>query len=356
VRPRKETIGTLGRSSARVSRPAFPPQSPDPPPEPTRGALRRWLHGALFDNLGLKFLSMVLAVTVFLLVNTDRNAEMTTRLKVTYMFADDKVLISERLDEVYVTLRGPQRRLEQAKDGLQPVNLDLRKAATGDIALNADQIKGVPVGYSVVSVSPRTVHLTFSKRIEKVVEITPVTSGLPQHGYVVRDVKASPATVKISGAESTVAALTALKTDQVSLYSATEDFAQPDVQLVLPPGVDVEGRSAVSVQVTLARELVTRTMSGLAIEIRGDGGVDATKWKISKPEKPEVDVTVTGQLLLIEKGKMTPVVHVGPGDTKAHEVEVTIPGLDSNVGRKISPERVTVTPVAPPKAPPPPAP
>jgi YbbR domain-containing protein len=227
------------------------------------------------------------------------------------------------------------------------VNLDLRKAASGDIAITSDLIRGVPVGFNVVSVSPRTLHVTFSKRIEKLVEINPVTSGLPQHGYVVRDVKASPATVKISGAESTLTALTALKTEQVSLDNASDGFTT-ETRLVLPAGVDVEARNEVSVQVALARELVTRVMSGLAVEIRGDGGVDPAKWKVSPTE---VEVTVTGQLLLIEKSTMTPVVHVGPGDSKAHDVEVVIPGLDSNVGRKISPEKVTVTPIGSTKVP-----
>ena len=44
---------------------------------PSAAPVRRWIHGALFDNLGLKFLSMVLAVTVFLLVNTDKDREIT---------------------------------------------------------------------------------------------------------------------------------------------------------------------------------------------------------------------------------------------------------------------------------------
>ena len=78
-RQRSETIGSLGprarRAPSRRARHSPPPPPVEPPPE--RGAIRRWLHGALFDNLGLKFLSMVLAVTVFLLVNTDKDREIT---------------------------------------------------------------------------------------------------------------------------------------------------------------------------------------------------------------------------------------------------------------------------------------
>ena len=68
MRPRSQTIGTLGRVPARAITPR--PTIPTPPPERGGGgAIRGWLRGAMLDNVGLKFLSMVLAVTVFLLVN-----------------------------------------------------------------------------------------------------------------------------------------------------------------------------------------------------------------------------------------------------------------------------------------------
>jgi len=54
----------------------------------------------MFDNVGLKFLSMVLAVTVFLLVNTDKDREITARVGVSYTMPEDKVLISDRVEEV----------------------------------------------------------------------------------------------------------------------------------------------------------------------------------------------------------------------------------------------------------------
>jgi YbbR domain-containing protein len=73
VRNRSETLGSLGRAPARTSRaPINAPQAPIGEPQHDRGTIRRWLRGALFDNIGLKFLSLVLAATVFLLVNTDK--------------------------------------------------------------------------------------------------------------------------------------------------------------------------------------------------------------------------------------------------------------------------------------------
>src|SRR4051794_16049068 len=100
MRKKSETLGALGRSPARTSLP--PPTPVEPPSE--RGALRRWIHSALLDNVGLKFLSMVLAITVFLLVNTDKAGELTARVGVSYTLPDDKVLMSDRIEEVRVTV------------------------------------------------------------------------------------------------------------------------------------------------------------------------------------------------------------------------------------------------------------
>ena len=72
MRKRSETIGKLGRAPARLGtsqphRQRAPTHGP-PPEHTDRGALRKWLHSALLDNLALKALSIILAITVFLLV------------------------------------------------------------------------------------------------------------------------------------------------------------------------------------------------------------------------------------------------------------------------------------------------
>jgi YbbR domain-containing protein len=339
TRRKHETIGALGRAPARQSLSSLP--LPPPPPEPPveRGAIRRWIHGALFDNLGLKFLSMVLAVTVFLLVNTDRDREASKQVGVLYSLPDDKVLVSDRLDEVHVTVKGPSRRFRRL-DSIPPITLDLRKAPNGEVPITADMFH-LPPGLQITSISPSMVRVAFDKRVEKEVKISPNVTGRPQHGYVVDDIKVTPATIKIRGAASVLAAILAMKTDELNVENATASLTDERL-LALPVGVDLEGSQEVSVGVVIKAELVTRKLPGLVVAVRGD---DATRWKVTPAD---VEVTVTGELLSIEKGPITPIVKVAPGDTKPHEVDVTIDGLSSTVGRKISPDRVMVAPVAPP--------
>jgi YbbR domain-containing protein len=339
-RRKDPTIGSLGRSPAR-SGPAK-----DPIEMPTeRGPIRRWVHAALFENVALKFLSMVLAVTVFLLVNTDRDREKSGEVGVTYTLPDDRVLTSPRIELVQVTIRGSARRLSrfQVKD-VAPVNLDLRKVQGGEVAITPDMIH-VPAGLQVVMITPRSVPVSFDKRIEKIIEVTPVVTGHPQHGYKVGKVIAVPAMIKVRGGTSLLAALSAVRTQEVSVENRTAGVYTENPPLVLPEHVDPEGSSAVSVQVDIVKDLETKEIPNLVVELRGEG-VDPAKWKL---KQTDVDVTLTGETLAIEKAKPKPVVKIVGTDQKEREVPVTIEGLPPGVGYKVSPEHVTVTPVAPSK-------
>jgi YbbR domain-containing protein len=350
VRNRSQTIGQLGRAPARQSRsPITPLPAPLPPtrrlppeePRPQPGTLRRWLHGAFFDNPGLKFVSIVLAVTVFLLVNDDKDREITVRLGVAYVLPDDRVLVSERVDEVRVTIRGTSRRMRTFDERELPrINVDLRNVTMGEIAFTPEMVQ-VPAGLTVAGISPRSMRVAFDTLTEKFVEVAPGVAGRPQHGYIVVDVKAAPVTVKVRGGERLLAALSSVRTREVSLEGRTESF-NALAALVPPDGIELVGAEQAQVQVHIDEELVTRKMPGLAVSVHGDG-IDPARWKVTPSH---VEVTLTGALLAVEKSRdlLSPVVRLATSDRGAREAMVTLDGLPPGVGVRISPERVRITP------------
>jgi YbbR domain-containing protein len=350
MRPRSQTLGTLGRSPARVTKPPVAPPRPPvvPPTPPERGVLRRWLRSAMFDNLGLKFLSVVLAVTVFLLVSTDKDREMTVLVGVSYTLPEDKVLVSERIDDVRVTVKGSWRRLRKVDTHeIAPIHLDLRRATGGEIAISNDMIH-LPSGVAITSINPRYVRIAFDKRGEKVVEVHPVVTGRPQHGYVADEPKPQPATVKLRGADTALAAVTSVPTREISLEGKAESLtAETEVQP--PDGVEVAGNARISVQIRVDEQLVTRKVPGVSVALKGDG--DPARWTVSPAQ---VDVTLIGALLAVEKarGTLVPVVKLTP-DPKPREVEITVEGVPPGVGVKVSPEHAKLAPAKPPSPSPP---
>ena len=250
-----------------------------------------------------------------------------------------------------VSIKGSWRRLRKFDEReIDRINLDLRRASSGEVALISDMIH-LPSGVSVTSINPRSVHIAFDKRVDKVVEVSPQVAGHPQHGYFVAEIKAVPATVKLRGGEGMLSALSAVRTREVSLEGRTEQFTA-EADIVPPEGVEVVGNPQVVVQIRVDEELVTRKVPALTVAVKGD---DAARWRLTPPQ---VDVTLTGALLAVEKARssLVPVVRIAP-DGKAREAEVTIEGLPPGIGVKISPERVKLAPVkqlapaAPPRVP-----
>ncbi len=353
MRGRQETLSSLGRAPARTSsRIPMIPAPPDPTPE--RGAIRRFIHGALFDNVGLKFLSVVLAITVFLLVNTDKDEEITAKVGVGYTLPDDKVLVSDRIDELRVTIRGPRRRLQHFDETKVPrVDIDLRRGDSGNVLITPDMIH-VPSGLTITSITPRTVHVAFDKRVEKIVVVEPKTDGQPQHGFFMASAKPNPATIQVRGAESALASLSAVSTAAMSIESRTESFVA-ETQVVPPDGVDVIGSPRVSVAVQIDEMLVRSSIVGMGVAIRGDGPnpIDATKWAASPAQ---VNVTLTGALLEVEKAKASIAAYVklvapSGNDGKPRDADVQLDGLPPGIGATISPERVKLAPAKPAPAP-----
>jgi YbbR domain-containing protein len=349
MRGRSETIGTLGRSPARQSQqipktqkvPTLP-QAPIDPPPGDKGAVRRWIHGALFDNVGLKFLSIVLSITVFLLVNDDKDREISVRVGVGYVLPEDQVLVSDRLDEVRVTLRGPWRRLRHFDEReLDRISIDLRNAPSGEIVFTADMLK-MPAGLEVASITPRTMRVTFDKRSERLVEVAPAVVGRPQHGYHVTEIKAAPATVNVRGAQRLVSALTNVRTREITLDNRTESFGT-EVVLDPPDGITIVGPDVVTVEVKVDQELVAKKLVDVPVNLAGDG-IDTARWTITPTQ---VEVMLTGPLLTVEKAKDTLAlsIKVTPTDKGAREATILIDGVPQGLGVRVSPERVKLAPV-----------
>jgi len=351
-RPRSNRMAAAGSRAPSGSQPV--PASPfaDPPREP--GIVRRWIRGALLDNIGLKFLSLVLAATVFLLVNTDKEREIRVRVPLEYKLPADKVMTSERVNDVTVTIKGPWRRLRAFDEReLDRITLDVTEVQTGDyrdFPIGA-KLVSLPAGLSVVSINPPSVRVAFDKRVSKTVEVTAVIAGRPQHGYFIAEHKVVPAAVTVRGGERALASLTAVRTHDVSAQNRSESF-DASIDLAPPAGVEVEPGQVVTVYVRIEEELVTRRLAEIPIGIRGEG-VDPekgpTRWTVAPSQ---VEVTLTGALLAIEKAKdqLVAYVKVTPADVRPREAEVVVEGIPPGVGRRISPERVKLTPAPAPRA------
>lgn len=366
-RRRSETIGQLGRAAARRTS-AAPASTPAPvPPKGSKGSdpkgskpapsapkphynvlvtrprrtVAQVIKAAFVENLGLKLLSAILALTLYLLINTDREREITARVGVSYSLPDDRVLVSERLDEVRVTIRGPWRRLRRFDEReLDRVNLDLRTTTSSEVVLTKELVT-VPTGLTVTSISPRSLRVAFEKRVEKKVEISPTISGQPDHGFSIAEVKVEPASVTVRGPEGAMRTLSMIRTRELRLDGHNASFTS-DVELLAPEGVELQGGSTVVARVRVEEQLATQRLAAVPIVVVGDG-VDTTRVKTTVSK---VDITLTGPVLDIERSRTSVKarIKVGVGDIgKTRDATIELEGVPAGVGVRLSPETVKVT-------------
>ena len=211
------------------------------------------IRALLFENIGLKIASLLLALLLYGHVVTDQEREETVPIPVRLSGLVDSLATSGDLPQrVNVRVRGKWRdliRLSLTHPGL-PVDLaevppgQFRSTITvEDVqrrAIPAELVKGVTV---TEVLDPRTIDIRVEPRLSKRVRVVPRVLGEPAPGHRLGgDPRATPDSVQVTGAASVVTAVDSLLTLPVDI-SGERARIQRQVELVLEPsGLTVEPR------------------------------------------------------------------------------------------------------------------
>ena len=315
-------------------------------------AVAHWVRGAFVDNAALKFVALVLALTVFILVHSDERAVAGATVKVNYLLPPDRVMVSEPIKEVSITVEGSRRRLKRFHEHkLDEIELDLRNMPEGgEVFIESNMITGLQDGIDLISITPPSVKVELDQRQMKEVPVVVETIGTPGRGYAVKSVTTSPTRVKVSGGSAKVASLESLSTSQVRLDGRTASF-RTEARLVPPSGVKVEGGDVVEVEVTLGEEQGARELD-LPVAIKPGQGVAPEQVAKFLAEPDRVHVVLRGSILAIDSvspDQLSAYVTIYPDDVArgpTRKAEVHIPPV-REVGSEISPPDVTLRPKPP---------
>jgi YbbR domain-containing protein len=177
----------------------------------------------LFRHAGLKVLSVLLAVLLWIVVSGDETVERGLRVPLELQqFPDGLELAGQPPTQVDVRVRGASGTLSRVSAGDIVAVLDLRGAHPGQrlFHLTPDQVRA-PIGVEVVQVTPATVPMTFERTIARVVPVAPpFVDGKPAEGYAVGAITLNPASVEVVGAESAFTADTRAVTEPMSVDGA----------------------------------------------------------------------------------------------------------------------------------------
>ncbi len=204
---------------------------------------------AFVHNAGIKIVSLLLAIGLWLAVARDPIAEIEIKVPIEFRNLPASLEIdSASYTEAEIRVRGPERVIHRLGSGDVRAEVDLAGVGSGErtFDLSNRQIR-VPQDLEVVQIIPGQFHLSFDNRATRMVEIRPRVTGNFASGVRLARTIADPARVMITGPRRRVDAVEAATTDPVDASGAmtrasfmTQAYVpDPLIQVVHPTPIRV---------------------------------------------------------------------------------------------------------------------
>lgn len=310
---------------------------------------------AFVENVGLKLVAFLLALTLFILVHSDKDALEQFSVDLRYLAPpDDLTLVSKRLDKITVTLKGSRRRLKRVEPSeLETITVTLTN--TGEFLFQPEMIEPLPDGVTVASISPPSVSLQFERSDNKRVPIRVRTVGQLAPGYRVETIRVEPAELQIVGAESALSSTAELLTAQISIEGAKQPIRQ-EVRLEAPPqtirvvvGEEPQPPQQLTVDVNIDIALTQgiRRLPKTPVVIGGVPGA-ASSWT---SDPTTVELVLRGSELTLaelDPAEIKAEALVSPQDVSTRSSRTTplvIRGVPDGVGVEVKPQVLTLKPL-----------
>jgi YbbR domain-containing protein len=221
-------------------------------------------------HVGLKVVSILLAVLLWVLVSGEQTVERALRVPLEFTNLPQQLeLVGEPPAVVDVRLRGSSGTMSRIAAGELAAVLDVRSARAGQrlFHLTTGDVRA-PFGVEVVQVAPASVPLTFEESLAKTVPVTVRLDGEPAPGFVVSGVTVEPATVVVEGPASALTDLREAITEPVLITGVSESMTDSVTIGVADPVVRLRDtqNARVSVKITGAPE--EWAVDAIAVHVR----------------------------------------------------------------------------------------
>jgi len=214
------------------------------------------LSNLLFRNPGTKLLALVIACATWYLLSGERRERISERsyrvpLSIVNIPAGT-IIVSPVPDGVDVRLRGSFTALRQIEPSKLEAVVDLLGASQGEkrYPLAPEDIN-VPRGVEVIAIAPAEVRLSLDALADKILPIVPEITGSPAPGSHIEEISAEPRSGRVQGPTRTLARLTALHTEPVSVDGHDATFSAATTVASQPAGVRVREGQLVTVRVRI---------------------------------------------------------------------------------------------------------
>lgn len=171
------------------------------------------------ENLGLKISAVLISVFLWFFVTSRGQSEITLDVPLEFKNVPADIgIVHAGVKTVSVTVRGQERPMKNLKAADVRVYVDLEKAKKGEevFYIKTTDIK-LPYALTAVNVTPSSVKVKLDETVAKTVSVSPVVTGEPADGYVVRSVRVEPKSIVIKGLKFEIRNLRSVRTESFDI-------------------------------------------------------------------------------------------------------------------------------------------
>lgn len=258
----------------------------------TLGRLGTWLKLAFSANLGLKTISLVVALglvayTRSQLEETQRTVPVGLVLRLPPESAK-RELMTPMPANIHVTLVGTTRAIDQLiQTGVTPVELDLREGKKESVTFD-DGMFSLPPDVEIKIIDPPSLTLDWEDIIVRTIPIQAARTGQPAKGYEVKgELAVEPDEIEVRGPESRVEVMQFARLAAFDVTGLTEGVYRRRIAIDEPPNrVKYIGPKSAMVTCTIAPRQTESKFQRRPVEVVGPSR--------GRADPSTVDVTVTG--------------------------------------------------------------
>jgi YbbR domain-containing protein len=213
------------------------------------------LRSILADNWGIKLVSIIFALTLWLYVTSKGKSEMTLMAPLELRnIPAGMTIVGDVTGYVDVRVQGQERLLRDITTGKKVsgvIDLSMTREGENSVRISPDDIRR-PAGVSVTYMSPSVIRVKLERLQRKAFKLKPLLRGSVSPGYHITGIKVTPQKITIEGPVSAVKTFAALQTMPIDIQGAKGD-------LTVEPKIDYRGQPVklleknIAVQISIER-------------------------------------------------------------------------------------------------------
>jgi YbbR domain-containing protein len=193
----------------------------------------------LFDNWGIKLISLGLSLTLWFYVTSKGKTEMTLTVPLELRnIPQGMTVVGDVAGSLEMRVQGQERVLRDISIGKKVIgilDLSMTKVGENTVRISPDDIRR-PAGVTVTYMSLSEAKVKLEPLVRKILKLKPVLHGAPAAGYRLAGITVTPPKITVEGPESVISTLVILQTMPIDVQDTKES-------VTVEPKIDYQGQS-----------------------------------------------------------------------------------------------------------------